>query len=230
MATTNIELSAQPRADLGTGASRRLRRANKVPAVLYGGGGEPQNLELGHDQLWLALAHESTYARILNITIGKDPIKAVLKDVQRHPFRSIIMHIDLQRVNENEKLHMHVPMHFLHQDIAPGVKDGGIVSHHLSDVEIVCLPKDLPEFIEVDVGGLAMDGVLHLSDLKMPVGVQVVQLTHGHGHEHDLPVVSIHRPRVVEEAPVAAAAPAEGAAAPAAAPVAAPAADKPEKK
>ncbi|MDH4275862.1 MAG: 50S ribosomal protein L25/general stress protein Ctc [Gammaproteobacteria bacterium] len=225
MATSNLELSAQPRADLGKGASRRLRRANKVPAVLYGGGGEPQNLEFGHDQIWLALAHESTYARILNITVGKDPIKAVLKDVQRHPYRAIIMHLDLQRVNENEKLHMHVPLHFLNQDTAPGVKDGGIVSHHLSDVEVVCLPKDLPEFIEVDVGGVEMDGVLHLSNLNMPAGVQVVQLTHGHGHEHDLPVVSIHRPRVVvEEAPVAAA-PAEGAAA--AAPAAA---EKPEKK
>lgn len=221
------ELVAQTRVDMGKGASRRLRRANKVPGIIYGGGGEPISVEFGHDQIWLALKEESTYARILTINVDKSPIKAVLKDVQRHPYRAIIMHLDMQRVNENEKLHMHVPLHFLRQDVAPGVEAGGIVSHHLTDVEVTCLPRDLPEFIEVDVGNLDMDQVLHLSDLKLSAGVQLTKFLGGHVAEHDLPVVSIHRPRVVvEEAPVAAA-PTEGAAAPAAAEKSA--ADKPKK-
>ena len=212
------ELIAQSRVDMGKGASRRLRRANKVPAVMYGGGKDPVSLEFGHDQIWLALGQESTYSKILTVKIDNSPVKAVLKDVQRHPYRAIIMHMDLQRINENEKLHMHVPLHFLHQDTAPGVKAGGIISHLQTDLEVVCLPKDLPEYIEIDVGQLGMDEVVHISHLKLPAGVESVQLN----HENDLSLVSIHRPRVVEE--TVAAAPAEGEAAPAAAPAA------PEKK
>lgn len=205
----DYKLTAEKRDAMGKGASRRLRRTNKVPGIIYGAGKDAMPLMFDHNELIRNLAHESFYSHILTIKIGAEEERAVLKDLQRHPARPTIQHLDLQRVSETEKLRMHIPLHFKGEDIAPGVKtDGGVVSHQMVEVEVSCLPKHLPEFIEVDVSALEIGDSLHLSQLVLPEGVELVDLSHGDEHEHDLPVVSIHKARVaeVEEAPVVAAA------------------------
>lgn len=203
----SFELQAVVRNDAGKGASRRLRREGKVPAILYGAGEAPLMLSLEHNPVMHSLENEAFYSHILNVNVGGKAVRAVLKDLQRHPYKPVLLHIDLQRVSESEKLRMNVPLHFLGEENAPSVKQlGGVVSHLVSEVEIFCLPKDLPEYIEVDVSALGMNETLHLSNLKLPAGVELVQLTHG--PEHDLPVVSIHLPRVAAESEAAAAAPA----------------------
>ena len=202
-------LNAERRDAKGKGASRRLRRTNKVPGIMYGAGKDAVPLMFDHNELIRNLQHESFYSHILTIKIGAEEERAVLKDLQRHPARPTIQHLDLQRVSETEKLRMHIPLHFKGEDIAPGVKtSGGVVSHQMVEVEVSCLPKHLPEFIAVDVSGLDVGDALHLSQLVLPEGVELVELSHGHEHEHDLPVVSIHKARVaeVEEGPAAAAA------------------------
>lgn len=213
----DFKLTAEKRDLKGKGASRRLRRTNMVPGIIYGAGKDALPLMFNHDELIRNLQHEAFYSHILTVKIGSEDERAVLKDVQRHPARPTIQHIDLQRVSETEKLRMHVPLHFKGEDIAPGVKvGGGIVSHQMVEVEVNCLPKHLPEFIEVDVSGLDIGDALHLSQLVVPEGVELVELSHGDTHEHDLPVVSIHKPRVaeVEETPAAEAAPAPAAVTP----------------
>ena len=203
--SVNFELAADVRSDLGKGASRRLRHTNKVPAVLYGAHKEPAYLLLNHDDVVKRLEHESFYSHILTLKVNGQSERAVLKDLQRHPSQPRVIHMDFQRVSETEKLRMHVPLHFVHADIAPGVKkSGGIVSHLLIDVEVVCLPKDLPEFVEVDLAHLELGHAVHLSDLKLPAGVQLTALAHG----NDQPVASIHLPRAaIEEASTAPVAP-----------------------
>jgi large subunit ribosomal protein L25 len=211
----SFELNAEPRNDKGKGASRRLRRAGMVPAILYGGDEEPRALALNHNQVLRSLEHEAFYSHILTVNVGGTGTRAVLRDLQRHPSKPTILHVDLQRVSATEKLRMHVPLHFLGEDIAPGVKlGGGMVMHELIEVEIECLPQDLPEFIEVDVSALEVGDSLHLSDLKVPQGLTLVELARG--EDHDLGVVSIHARRTggEEEEGVAPAAeggtPAEG--------------------
>lgn len=197
----HFELEATLRTDIGKGASRRLRHAGLVPVVIYGGAGkEPMSLTISHNELLKHLAHEAFYSHVLVIKIeGHGVESAVLKDVQRHPSRPVILHIDLQRVSDTQKLHMHVPLHFVNGDVAPGVKQGGgTISHQLVEVEVSCLPKDLPEFIEVDLGGMQVDDVLHLSDIKCPAGVELLALSHG--EEHNLPVASLHLSRGAKEA------------------------------
>ncbi len=190
----SFELDAEVRNDLGKGASRRLRRCGKLPAILYGGGQDPLPLMLDHDAVMHKLEHEAFYSHILTVKVGGQEVKAVLKDLQRHPYKPGVLHMDLQRISETEKLRMHVPLHFVGEDVAPGVKQqGGLISHLVTEVEITCLPKDLPEYIDVDVSGLKVNESLHLSDLSLPEGVELVELMHG--PEHDLPVVSIHMPR-----------------------------------
>ena len=197
----SFELEASIRQDLGKGASRRLRRDNRVPAIIYGGNVAPTALTMDHDKVLHSLEHEAFYSHILTVKIDGKSEKAVLKDLQRHPYKPVIMHLDLQRVSEDEKLRMHVPLHFTGEEVAPGVKQGGgVISHLINDVEITCLPKDLPEYIEVDVSGLQLNETVHLSDLKLAAGVELVELQHG--PEHDLPVVSIHLPRGAKEAEV----------------------------
>jgi len=222
----NFNLSAELRADKGKGASRRLRRLGKVPGIMYGAGEPAVDLSFDHNELRNSLSHEAFYSHILKIKVGNVEHQAIVKDVQRHPAKPVIMHMDFLRVKDDIEIRVHVPLHFKGEKEAVGVKQqGGVVSHNLIEVEIACLPRYLPEFIEVDVIALEINHALHLSDLKLPEGVRIVQLAYG--EEHDLPVVSIHHPRIeVEEEPVAAAVPAEGAAAPAegAAPGAAPAA------
>lgn len=203
----SFELGAEFRDDQGKGASRRLRHAGQVPAILYGGHREPRSLTVSHQKLTLLLDNERFYSTIMNLKVGDQTQAAILKDVQRHPAKNAIMHIDLQRVVENEKIRIRIPIHFKNEAISIGVKQqGGIVSHQKADLDISCLPKDLPEFIEVDVSGLALNQSLHLSDLKFPEGVQSVEL----GHGRDSTVVSVHAPRAEEPEPSAVAA-AEGA-------------------
>lgn len=198
--TDIFELNAEKRADIGKGASRRLRRLqDKVPAILYGGEKEPLAITLEHRQVLKALENEAFYSHILTIKVGGKTEKVVLKDIQRHAFKPKVVHMDFQRVSGKTKLHMHVPLHFINEDIAPGVKTGGgMVNHLLTDVEVVCLPADLPEYIEVDLAKLDVNQALHLSDLKLPKGVELVALS----HDHDLSVVNIQLPRaaVAEEA------------------------------
>ena len=217
----SFELDAEFREDQGKGASRRLRHSGKVPGILYGGKRDARALVVDHTKLAQLMDDERFYSTILALKVGNQQQAAVLKDVQRHPYRNQIVHIDFQRVLEDEKIRMHVPLHFKGGAESKGVKEqGGVLSHVRNDVEVVCLPMDLPEFVEVDVSGLEINQVVKLSDLKLPAGVELVELLAG----RDGPVASIHMPRVEEEETPAAD---EAAAAAAAAPGAAPAAGAP---
>src|SRR5271165_5784421 len=216
-------IGAEFRDTQGKGASRRLRRDGKVPAILYGGHREARALTLSHQKLAIMLENERFYSTILSLKVGDQTQAAILKDVQRHPYKNAIVHIDFQRVEENEKIRISIPLHFTGAAVSPGVKSqGGIVSHMRNEAEVSCLPKDLPEFIEVDISGLSLNESIHLSQLKLPPGVTLVELA-----KDDAAVVAIHSPRAEEPEPTAAAAagaPAEGAAAAPAAAGAAPAA------
>ncbi len=220
---TSFELVAEFRDAEGKGASRRLRRANKVPAILYGGHREPRALALDHTRLMLMLDNERFYSTIISLKVGEVSQAAVLKDVQRHPAKNAVLHVDLQRVLEDEKIRITIPLHFKGEAGSPGVKKGGVVSHLHNEVEVLCLPKDLPEFVELDLSDLDMNQMLYFSDLNMPEGVEIPELTRG----RNAPVVSIHHARA-EEVPAPGAEAAAGAAgAAAAAPAAAAAAAKP---
>ena len=190
-----FELDAQVRHDMGKGASRRLRREEKVPGVIYGGGKAPVSLTFEHNKAAKALENEAFYSHILTLKINGEAERVILKDVQRHPFKPRLLHVDFQRIRADEKLHMHIPLHFLGGDVAPGVKEGGVVSHIMSDVEIACLPDNLPEYLELDLSGMQLNDLKHLSDIKLPKGVEIIALTHG----NDKPVASIHLPRIEEE-------------------------------
>ena len=222
-----IEVTATPRGVQGRGASRRLRHSGRVPAVLYGADKAPQNIELDHNELAQHLKHESFHASILSLSVEGEKHQVLLRDVQMHPWRAQVLHVDFQRVARDRKIHMKVPLHFLNQEIAPGVKTGGgAVNHVLSEIDVSCLPDDLPEFIEVDLSNLQLGHSIHLSELTLPKGVESTQLRGG----DDAVVVTIVVPRVEVEPEVEAAAQVEGAVATPAAP--APGAEKaePEKE
>ena len=211
----------------GKGASRRLRHAGRVPAILYGGHVEPLSLSFEHEKLQVASQNERFFTTLLTVKIGDKAQPAILKDIQRHPSKPVILHLDLQRIVENEEIRMSIPLHFINANIAPGVKTGGgQVSHLLNEVEVTCLPKDLPEYIEVDMAKMELNQSLHLSDLVLPANVELVLLAHG----RDEAVVSVHHARVVEEAAAPAAEAAAAAAAPAAGAKPAAAAAAPAKK
>ena len=185
----NFEIIAQLRTVKGKGASRRLRRDGVVPAIVYGAGKEPVSLSISQNEVLKHLEHEAFYSHILTVNIDGNSEKVILKDVQRHPYRHLILHLDLQRVSETEKLTMRVPLHFINAEACVGVKKGGgVISHHMSEIEISCLPKDLPEFIQVDLENINLHETLHISDLVSPEGVEV----RGDG-EHA--VVSVHLAR-----------------------------------
>ena len=189
-----FELAAQRRTELGKSASRRLRRANLVPAVVYGANQDPISLTLSHNELQKHLQQEAFYSHILTLKIDEQPERVVLKALQRHPYRPIILHVDFLRVSETQTLYKTIPLHFLNEDKCIGVKQGGgVISHHLAEVEIRCLPKDLPEFIAVDLSEINLNQVIHLSNLALPVRVEIMALLAS--TEHDLPVVSVHLPR-----------------------------------
>ena len=195
----NFVVNAEPRALQGKGASRRLRHAGKVPAILYGGKGQAESLTLDHNEMWKHLKTEAFYSHILTLKINGNSQKVVLKDMQRNPVNEYLQHVDFLRVLDDVALRMHVPLHFKGAEIAPGVKTGGgVVEHLLNQVTVECLPKFLPEFIEVDISHLEVNQSVHLSQLKLPDGVTLVELRHG----NDQPVVAVHLPRaMVEEAP-----------------------------
>src|SRR5687768_10783289 len=170
-----IEIKAEPRSVQGTGASRRLRRESKVPGVLYGAGKDALAIQLDHKDLWFKLKTEAFHASILDMEVGNEKSQVLLRDYQMHPFRPMILHADFQRVDANKKIHMRVPLHFVNAEISPGVKvAGGLVQHVLNDLEISCLPKDLPEFIEIDLANLQAGHSLHLSGVQLPAGVEAI--------------------------------------------------------
>jgi large subunit ribosomal protein L25 len=208
----SFELAAEFRDGQGKGASRRLRHSGRVPAILYGGHMEPRAITLDHQKLMTLIGNEKFYSSIINLKVGDKSQAAIVKDLQMHPARNAIVHLDMQRVTETEKIRIHIPIHFKGEAASPGVKsEGGVVSHRIADVEISCLPKDLPEFIELDLSQMHMNESKHLSELPLPDGVTIPGIA-----KSDAVVVTIHPPRAEEPEPtaeVAAATPAEGAAA-----------------
>jgi large subunit ribosomal protein L25 len=196
-----IEINAVLRDAKGTGASRRLRHEGKVPGVLYGGKGDAKSIELNAKDLYMQFKHEAFHASILTLNLDGKKESVLLRDYQMHPVRNNIQHIDLQRIDENKKLSVKIPFHFLNEDVAPGVKlEGGVVSHIMVDVDISCLPKDLPTYIEVDLVNLSIGDSIHLSEIKAPEGVELTALS----EENDPIITSVSKPKVVvEETPVA---------------------------
>jgi large subunit ribosomal protein L25 len=211
----SFTFGADLRGSQGKGASRRLRHTGKVPAILYGAHKDAQALILDQQNLLTMIADERFYSSIVRLKIGESTQEAIIKDVQMHPAKNLVVHVDLQRVVETERIRIRLPIHFKGESISPGVKtQGGVVSHMRADVEVSCLPKDLPEFLELDLSGMSLNETKFLSDIPLPNGVSVPELT-----QRNAPVVSIHAPRAEEPEPVAeaaVAAPAEGVAAPAA--------------
>ena len=187
-----IEIKASKREGKGTGASRRLRRAGSVPGVVYGAGKEAVPVQFDHKALFLQFRNEAFHASILSLDLEGTKEQVLLRDYQLHPVRNTIQHIDFQRVSATEKIHVKVPFHYINEEDAPGVKlGGGLVAHVLTEADVSCLPKDLPEFIEVDLANLDIGHSIHLSEIKVPAGVEFVQLAHG----NDAAVVSISKPR-----------------------------------
>ena len=175
-----IEINAMPRSLQGTGASRRLRGVGTVPGIIYGGDLPAKNVEFEHNGLIHQLKQEAFHASILSLTIEGKKERVLLRDVQMHPWKQLVLHVDFQRVSANKKIHMKVPLHFINAEISPGVKTGGgIVSHVMNEIDITCLPDNLPEFIEVDLQSLEVGSAVHLADIKIPTGVESVQLVRG---------------------------------------------------
>lgn len=195
-----FEIQAEIRSDLGKGASRRLRRlVDHVPAIIYGGDRDPQPLSLIRKDLEKALENEAFYSHVLTINVGNEKQKAILKDLQRHPSRESVMHADFLRVNENKPIKVHVPIHFINEAKSHGVKTGGgIVQHQETDIEVQCLPGNIPEYIEVDMLEVEVGQIIHLSDVTLPEGVTSVALALG--EDHDLAIASIIAPRGGSEA------------------------------
>ena len=201
----DFSLNANARNDLGKGASRRLRRnADLVPAIVYGGDKTPQNIALEARELKKALENEAFYSHVIKLSIDGKKEDVLLKALQRHPAKPVIMHADFLRVVAGHEVTVHVPLHFINEDSCVGVKNGGgVISHTMTEVEVNCLPKDLPEFIEVDMAGVDLNQIVHLSDLKLPKGVSIPFLAQG--PDHDLPVANVHAARVAaaDDAPAA---------------------------
>lgn len=194
-------VNAELRADAGKGASRRLRRSGKVPAIIYGGKDPAQMLQLSHHEMAKHLETEAFYSHILTLKIGDQQQQAVLKDIHRHPAQPILMHFDFQRIYADQVIHMHVPLHFKGAEVSPGVKlNSGVVEHYQVQVEVECLPKDLPEFLEVDMTKMDLNDTVRISQIPLPAGVVLTELK----HKNDVLVAAIHPPRaIVEETPVA---------------------------
>ncbi len=206
----SFEINAEFREDGGKGASRRLRHTGKVPAILYGGKREPRPLSLNHEKLILLVDNEKFFSSIINLKVGDVTQSAIVKDLQMHPAKHQIVHVDLQRVQEDEKIRIHLPVHLKGAAGSPGMKtEGGVMSHRLADTEVTCLPKDLPEYLELDLSQMHLNESKRLSDIPLPAGVQITALI----ASKDAVVVSIHSPRAEEPEATAEAATAEAAAA-----------------
>jgi large subunit ribosomal protein L25 len=185
--SVSFEIEASPRAEAGKGASRRLRRQGLVPAIVYGGHEEPEMIALVHNDLVRHLAEEAFYSHVLNLKVGDKAAKVVVKDLQRHPSKPFVQHVDFQRVSADENIRMMVPLHFLNEGAAKGVKMGGSVSHNITEIEVTCLPRDLPEFIAIDMAEMNIGDIVHMSEVPMPRGVALA-----HAPDPDLPVVILH--------------------------------------
>lgn len=188
-----FEFVATSRGQSGTNEARRIRRNGNVPAIVYGGHQAPQMIEINHNEVVKHLAHEAVYSHILDVTVDGRTEKAILKGVQRHPAKVQILHLDFMRVDMSEVIKAHVPLHFINEATSVGVKKGGVATHTMTDVEVSCLPANLPEFIEVDLATLDVGQSIHLSDLALPAGVSLTALAQG--ADHDLSVVSISATR-----------------------------------
>jgi large subunit ribosomal protein L25 len=185
--SVSFDVNAKPRQDGGKGASRRLRRQGLVPAIVYGGHREPEMISLVHNELVQQLDREAFYSSLLDLKLGDKADKVVIKDLQRHPAKPFILHVDFQRVSADEKIRMMVPLHCRNEDSAAGVKAGGVVSHNLTEIEISCLPKDLPEYLEIDMAEMEIGDLVHLSEIPLPEGVELA-----HAPDPDVPVVIVH--------------------------------------
>ncbi|MDJ0878786.1 MAG: 50S ribosomal protein L25/general stress protein Ctc [Halieaceae bacterium] len=192
---SDFELNAEVRDDMGKGASRRLRRlADQIPAILYGGDKPPQPLQFVRKDLEHALENEAFYSHVLTLQVGKSKEKAILKDLQRHPAKDRVMHADFLRVSDDVAIKVNVPLHFLNEDTCFGVKmEGGMIQHLANEIEVLCLPGDMPEYIEVDMAEVKVGEIIHLSDVTLPKGVESVALSHG--ADHDLSVASVLAPK-----------------------------------
>lgn len=191
-------VKAELRQDVGKGASRRLRReADLIPAIVYGGNKPAQNLTLVHKDIVKCTESEAFFSSIIALEIDGKKEKAILKDIQRHPSKARLLHVDFMRVSATETLNMSVPLHFIGEDIAPGVKEGGVVNKYMTELEIKCLPGNLPESINIDISALDLDGSIHISSLQLPTGVELVHAIEDDAHDH--PVVGISVPKVSEE-------------------------------
>jgi large subunit ribosomal protein L25 len=192
-----LDLVAEYRTDTGKGSSRRLRHEGKVPAIVYGAGRPPRNITLDQNSLLRQAQNESFFSSVLTVKVGDRTQPCILKDIQVHPAKRQVLHLDLQRIVANEKIRMDIPLHFIGIDTCPGVKlNGGAVSQVISEVEVSCLPANLPEYIEVDLSNMDLDQTVHLSDLDIPEGVELLQLSQG--EEHSQPVASCQLMRVAE--------------------------------
>jgi len=192
MSKDQFIINADLREESGKGASRRLRHENKIPAILYGDNKKSQSLTLNHDEIIRHLENEAFYSHILTLVANGKKQRAIVRDIQRHAFKPKIMHMDFQRINSRKQLSLSVPLHFINEDICVGHKEGGIISHQINELAVHCLPGDLPEYIEVDLAALEIGDSVHISDIKLPKGVDSVDLSHG--EDHDLPVATIlHR-------------------------------------
>ena len=196
-----FEVVARPRAALGTSANRRLRRSGQIPANLYGGGKDPTPLTLEENRIRKQIENEAFAAHILTVKVEDEESQAVLKSVHRDPVTNRVIHMDFQRISARSEIHMHVPLHFVNEEDCPGKRAGGIVTHLLVEVEVGCLPKDLPEYIEVDMASLDVGDAVHLSELALPKGVHLMALAHN--PDNDQPVVSVQPPQKLEVEEVA---------------------------
>ena len=190
MSEANFKLDASVRTDLGKGASRRLRREDKLPGIIYGGEEAPVSITLDHNKVNNSADFEAFYSHVLTLNVDGKAVEVLVKDMQRHPFKPKITHIDFQRVIAGQDVHTNVPLHFVNEEKSAAVKAGGIAEHHVTEIEVTCLPKNLPEFIEVDMAGVEMGQTLHLSDLTLPAGVSSVELAKN-DEAHDLAVVTV---------------------------------------
>ena len=223
----SFDLIAEYREDSGKGASRRLRRENKVPAIIYGGGKEPRSITFDRNQLMRKMENEAFFSSVLTVKVGPNSRQAILKDVQMHPAKRMVLHLDLQRVLADEKIRMSVPIHILNADTAVGVKlGGGTVAHMLTEVEITCLPANLPEYLELDIADMELDQMLNLADVALPEGVEISESD----LEENRPVVSIHIVKVVEDEPLEGEEVPEGEEAPAVEGEAPPAGEEPKEE
>lgn len=195
-----LEINAIPRDDLGRGASRRLRRfANLVPAIIYGAGKDPRPLSIISKDLEKALENEAFFSQVIAVKVGGDTEKAILKDLQRHPAKERVTHADFLRIDEKVELKVNIPIHFLNEETCQGVKmEGGVIEHQATEIELLCLPSNIPEYIEIDMQDFSIGDSIHLSEITLPEGTESVAL--GLGEDHDMPIAAIIAPRAAIEA------------------------------